>query len=85
MEVDAETLLKGGEVIISPFLVLDEQKAVIAAAEGLLPKGTAAFRTSLELTADPDSHHLADISDELAQLSQPFHAEPNLPALLGEL
>ena len=85
VKVDAETLLKGGEVIISPFLVLDEQKAVIAVAEGLLPEGTANFRTSLERAADPDSHHLAGVSDELARLSQPFLREAGLPELLGEL
>jgi hypothetical protein len=85
VKVDAETLLKGGEVIISPFLVLDEQKAIIGVAEGLLPEGTATFRPSLERAADPDSHHLADVSNELAQLSQSFHREADLPALLDEL
>jgi hypothetical protein len=85
VNVDAQALLRGGEVIISPFLALDEQQAVIAVAEGLLPEGTATFRPSLERAADPDSHHLAGVSDELARLSQPFLQKAGLPELLGEL
>jgi hypothetical protein len=85
VNVDAKTLLKGGEVIISPFLVPDEQRAVIEVAEGLVPQGTATFRPSFEREADPDSHHFADEEDELARLSRPFLRETGLPELLGEL
>lgn len=85
VNVDSETLLKGGEVIISPFLFPGEQRAVIEVAERLLPEGTATFRPSSELAADLDTHIFLDERDELAQLSQPFLQEKDLPSLLGEL
>jgi hypothetical protein len=90
VKVDAETLLKEGEVMISPFVFPDEQQAVIEAAEGLVPKGTTIFRPSSERAPDSDSYHRLDISDELGRLSQPFlretdPRETDLPPLLREL
>ena len=90
VKVDAETLLKGGEVIISPFVFPEEQQAVIEVAEGLVPEGTTTFRPSSERAPDSDSYHLLDISDELGRLCQPFLRETDLresdlPPLLREL
>lgn len=85
VNVDANTLLKGGEVIISPFLVPDEQRAVIQVAEGLIPRDTATFRPSLELAPDLETHTLLHDNDELVRLSQPFLLETDLAPLLGEL
>ena len=85
VNVDAQTILKGGEVIVSPFVVPDQQRALIQVAEGLVPKGTATFRSSQELAPDPDTQYLLDENDELDRLSQPFLRETGIPALLDEL
>jgi hypothetical protein len=85
VNVDAQTILKGGEVIVSPFVVPDQQRALIQVAEGLVPKGTATFRSSQELAPDPYTQYLLDENDELDRLSQPFLRETGIPALLDEL
>jgi len=58
---------------------------VLAATEGLIPKDTATFRPSLELTPGPDTPILLGVNGELGRLSQPFLPESGLPPLLGEL
>jgi hypothetical protein len=87
VNVDAKALLEGGEVIISPFLVPDEQNALVEIAKGLLPKGTTVtFRASSELAPGPDDPtHSLDSNDEIDRLSEPFCQEPDLPELLREL
>lgn len=87
VDVDAKTLLEGGKVIISPFVVPDEQQALIETAERLVPEGTTVtFRASSELApgADDPTYSL-DLNDEIDRLSEPFCQEPGMPELLREL
>jgi hypothetical protein len=84
VNVDAKTLLEGGEVIISPFVIPDEADALIQVARGLLPG--VAFRASSERDPRPnDPTHSLPWKNDLARRYQPFSQEPDLPDLLREL
>jgi hypothetical protein len=86
INVDARTLLDGGEVIMSPFIVPDEANALNQVAEGLLPEASVRFRASSERDPGPnDPTHGLGWKDSLQRSYHPFGEEPNLPALLREL
>jgi hypothetical protein len=86
VDVDAKTLLEGGEVIISPFVLPDEARALIDVAEGLLPGVTVEFRASSEHAPGPnDPTHGLGWRDDLERHYKPFGQEPGLPDLLLEL
>jgi len=86
INVDAKRLLDGGEIIISPFMLADEARAVKEVARSLMPEVSVGIRHSSESSeTSSDPTNALSWGDELIRCFKPFSREEDLPDLLGEL
>ena len=84
--VNAEKLLEGGEVITSPFMILDEAEALIELSERFLPCSNVSFRPSSERSPRSNDPRVeAHFIKTLVGRCGPYTQEPDLPDLLREL